>query len=272
MKVVSSAVFVLLAGGIARGEVTLLLEEPFGSFWSGNPAHISVYFSRVCAESPLVLRRCAPGEAGAVISRYHRMHGYDWVAMPLIPYLYSVERSGEVPRQASREDVQHLRETYRAGHLAEITRADSRDWPQLVGEAYDRTLYGFTLPTTEQQDDELIRRLNQRPNRNHFNIVFRNCANFAARIVDFFYPGAARRSVWTAGILIPKQVAVDLIHFSARHPELAFSVFEIRQVPGETPRSKRIHGIWSMRSVSGAACGNPGFSLPTLVCPAAAGE
>ena len=53
--------------------------------------HAAVYLSGVCAESPIVLRKCAPGELGAVISRYDGVHGYDWLAVPLIPYLYAVE-------------------------------------------------------------------------------------------------------------------------------------------------------------------------------------
>ena len=72
---------------------TLLLEEPYGKlgFFTAT-GHAAVYLSGVCAETPLVLRPCAPGELGVVISRYDRVGGYDWVAIPLIPYLYAVER------------------------------------------------------------------------------------------------------------------------------------------------------------------------------------
>jgi hypothetical protein len=30
-----------------------------------------------------MLRPCQPGELGVVISRYHRVGGYDWIAMPV---------------------------------------------------------------------------------------------------------------------------------------------------------------------------------------------
>lgn len=50
-----------------------------------------MYFERVCAETPVKLRRCGLDELGVVISRYQGIHGYDWVAIPLVPYLYSVE-------------------------------------------------------------------------------------------------------------------------------------------------------------------------------------
>ena len=59
--------------------------------------HAAVYLSGVCAETPVKLRPCAPGETGIVISRYDAVGGYDWVAIPLIPYLYAVERAQEVP-------------------------------------------------------------------------------------------------------------------------------------------------------------------------------
>src|ERR1017187_6927744 len=77
---------------------TLLLEEPYGKlgFFTAT-GHAAVYLSGVCAETPLVLRACAPGEQGIVISRYDGVGGYDWVAMPLIPYLYAVDRPEDIP-------------------------------------------------------------------------------------------------------------------------------------------------------------------------------
>jgi hypothetical protein len=48
----------------------LLLEEPYGKlgFFSAT-GHSAVYLSGVCAESPLILRRCALGQMGIVLSR-----------------------------------------------------------------------------------------------------------------------------------------------------------------------------------------------------------
>src|SRR5712692_12052361 len=82
----------------AEASATLLLEEPYGKlgFFTAT-GHAAVYLSGVCAETPLVLRPCAPGELGAVISRYDGVGGYDWVAIPLIPYLYAVEQPDDIP-------------------------------------------------------------------------------------------------------------------------------------------------------------------------------
>ena len=90
----------------AHASVTLLLEEPYGTFGGMNPTgHAAVYLSNVCAASPVSLRRCKEGEHGVVISRYHRVGGYDWIAIPLLPYLYAVNRPDEVPLTVSSQDV-----------------------------------------------------------------------------------------------------------------------------------------------------------------------
>src|ERR1700739_5043660 len=77
----------------AHASATLLLEEPYGKlgFFTAT-GHAAVYLSGVCAETPLVLRRCNPGETGVVISRYDGISGYDWIAIPLIPSRFALER------------------------------------------------------------------------------------------------------------------------------------------------------------------------------------
>ena len=249
----------LLAGSIgapaARADVTLLFEEPFGGFLSRNPGHSAVYFSRVCAASPAVLRRCAKGERGTVVSRYNRIHtydgGYDWVAMPLIPYLYGVENADQIPSTANLEEIASIRDDYRRSHLEAIApdrpdnRTPSGNWYQLVGETFDRKIYGFTLPTTEDQDDRLIQLLNSRPNHPRYNLLSANCAHFAREILNFYYPHAVRRTVFDLGVMSPKQAVKCLVLYSRRHPEVPLSVFKVDQIPGENSRSKRVHRVLS---------------------------
>src|SRR5580658_3061607 len=170
----------LLSAGIARPAVTLLLEEPYGTFGGMNPnGHAAVYLSHVCAASTTSLRRCDEGEQGVVISRYHRSAGYDWLAVPLLPYLYAVDRPDQVPSSVTPEDVAALRDTWRRANLTEIVPDAEGDWTQLVGSAYDRRLYAFEIETTAEQDDKFIQDFNSRGNKNHFNLVFHNCADFA---------------------------------------------------------------------------------------------
>jgi hypothetical protein len=241
----------IFCAGTARAGVTLLLEEPFGTFGGMNPTgHAAIYLSNVCAATPLSLRRCRPGELGVVISRYDRVSGYDWIAIPLLPYLYAVDRPDEVPLSVSADDVAALRNTYRRINLRDVApyaedgNPPDGDWTQLVGSAYDRTIYAFGIQTTEQQDDELIRRFNSRPNQRHFNILFHNCADFVRQAVDFYYPHAIHRSlIADVGIMTPKQAAKSLVHYSKRHPNLQFSSFVIPQIPGSIPRSTPVRNV-----------------------------
>src|SRR5882724_12490064 len=108
------ALLLLWAAPRAHADVAVLLEEPYsydGAF--GGTGHTAVYLTRVCAASPTVLRRCQPGESGVVISRYHRIAGYDWLAIPLYPYLYAVENVADIPDRADAKIELRLRDHYR---------------------------------------------------------------------------------------------------------------------------------------------------------------
>jgi hypothetical protein len=243
--------FFLLAGlAPLSAEIALLVEEPFGTFGSVNPTgHAAIYLSRVCAETPTLLRRCGPGERGIVLSRYHRIAGYDWIAIPLVPYLYAVNEPEQVPASATTERVAMLRDRYRRWHFQQLApdgpegEPPRGDWVQLVGAAYDRTLYGFALETTPADDDRLIAYLNARPNRQCFHLLFRNCADFARGIVNFYYPHALGRSlIADAGISTPKHSAKMLVSYGRRRPELHLASFVIPQIAGEAP-STRLRGV-----------------------------
>jgi hypothetical protein len=235
----------------AHAGVTLLLEEPYGTFGGMNPTgHAAIYLSRVCADSPLSLRRCQAGEHGVVISRYHRVSDYDWVAIPLMPYLYAVNRPDDVPLSVNAEDVALLRDSYRRANLETIVpdgdegETPKGDWTQLVGAAYDRTIYAFGIDSTDDQDDAFIRSFNSRTNRRHFNLFFFNCADFARKAVDFYYPHAVHRSLLTdAGIMTPKQAARSLVSYTKRH-KVEYSLLVIPQVEGAIPRSTPVRGVF----------------------------
>src|SRR5208283_5391411 len=89
-----------------HAQAALLMEEPYGFFGFLNPTgHNAIYFERICAETPVKLRRCSASELGAVITRRPGIGDYDWVAIPLVPYLYSVENASEVPAHVDRTSV-----------------------------------------------------------------------------------------------------------------------------------------------------------------------
>jgi hypothetical protein len=244
-------VLIFACAALANASATLLLEEPYGTlgFFSGT-GHVAVYLSGVCAQTPLKLRACKPGEDGVVISRYNGVENYDWVAIPLIPYLYAVERPEDVPLFADAKMVAFLRDNYRRKYLESVVPdrndgvAPGGNWYELVGTSYDRTVYGFDIETTPERDAELIKKLNSSPNVSHFHTVSHNCADFAKSIINFYYPHALHRSfVVDIGISTPKQMAKALTKYSARHPELKFSRMVIAQTPGSAARSTDIRGV-----------------------------
>jgi hypothetical protein len=245
------AIMVLAWASSAGASATLLLEEPYGKmgFFTAT-GHAAVYLSGVCADTPLVLRHCAPGETGIVLSRYDGVGGHDWVAIRLIPYLYAVERPQDVPLFANAKLAAFLRDRYRRKYLEDIApdvkegETPGGNWYQLVGSSYDRAIYGFEIETTPKQDDALIRKYNASPNHSHFHLATNNCADFAKGVLNFYYPKSLHRSlVADVGITTPKQMAKMLTKFSARHPELQFSRLIIAQVPGTMPRSSNVHGV-----------------------------
>jgi hypothetical protein len=223
-----------------RAQAALLMEEPYGFFGTVNPTgHNAIYFERICAATPVKLRRCEPGELGAVIARYEGIDGYDWVAIPLVPYLYSVENLSDVPTHVDRDLVAKLRNHYREAHLLDLG-ADLQPgnlfhggWTQLVGVAYERRIYAFRFQTTAEQDDALIARLNSGHNATNFNLLFNNCADFARVILNGYFPHTFRRSIFPdAGMTTPKQIAYKLARYSRKHSEAQLTVFEIPQIPG----------------------------------------
>ncbi len=244
-------VLVLACAGFARASATLLLEEPYGKmgFFTAT-GHAAVYLSGVCAETPVLLRPCLPGELGAVISRYDGVGGYDWVAIPLIPYLYAVEQPADIPLFADPKMVLFLRDQYRRKYLREVApdlekgKTPGGNWYELVGSAYDRASYAFEIETTSEQDRAFIQKYNSSPNQSHFHLTYRNCADFAKDVMNFYYPNSLHRSIVAdVGITTPKQMAKTLIKLSARHSELQFSRFVIPQVPGSAARSTQVHGV-----------------------------
>jgi hypothetical protein len=243
---------VLLASALcAHASVALLMEEPYGDFGAANPTgHAAVYLNHVCAESPTELRMCRPGERGVVISRYHKIDGYDWIAVPMIPYLYAVQDASEVPMSVDREQVAELRDKYRREHLQAIAPDDPKgrtpkgEWTELVGSSYDRKIHGFQVVSSDEQDERFIAIYNDKRNRGHFNLLFHNCADFSRVVLDTYLPHAIHRNfVADVGLMTPKQVARSLVKYGKEHPEVKMDAFVIPQVPGSVPRSHPVDGV-----------------------------
>lgn len=230
----------LFGSARSHAQAALLIEQPYGFFGTVNPTgHNAIYFERICAETPVKLRRCEPGELGAVLSRYQGISGYDWVAIPLVPYLYSVENISAVPAHVDQPTVKRMRDHYHEAHLLSLGENLPEGnlihggWKQLIGTSYERRIYAFRFATTEEQDDALIARLNANPNRSHFDLIFNNCADFARKLLNSYFPGKFPRTIFPdAGMTTPKHIAYTLARYARKHPETQLTVFEIPQIPG----------------------------------------
>ena len=255
--------FVVLAISPApgRAQAALLLEEPYGFFGFINPTgHNAIYFERICAETPVRLRRCQAGELGSVISRYQGIKDYDWMVIPLVPYLYSVEDASAVPARANRKAVHQLRSRYREARLLSLGEDLPQGnmlhggWNQIVGLSYERRIYAFRFETTEKQDDEFIALMNDGPNRSHFDIFYKNCSDFVRILLNFYFPGAFGRSIFPdAGVATPKQITYKLERYARKHPETQLTIFEIPQIPGSRRLSRSNKGVAESLSTTGYA-------------------
>jgi hypothetical protein len=258
--------FALFAWGISRGnaQAALLMEEPYGFFGTLNPTgHTAIYFTRICAETPVRLRRCEPGELGTVIARYQGIDSYDWVAMPLIAYLYSVEDASGVPDRAPPQTVRQMRNLYHEDHLTGLGKDEGNlmhgGWTQLVGASYLRRIYAFRFATSEEQDDAVIALLTDHANRSHFNLVYNNCADFARSILNIYFPHAFGRHLFPdAWMTTPREISDRLTRYAKKHPEIGLEIFDIPQIPGNRRPSH------ANKSVAGSLM-TTGYAVPIVL-------
>jgi hypothetical protein len=242
--------FVLLALPV-HAAITVLVGEPFGRFGTYLPVgHATIYLDRVCADGPLKLRMCRAGEpAGVAISRYDNIGPYDWLATPIAQFLYATDRPEDALQYATPELVDGLRQRYRHRALSDIfpdgteTADRNSEWWESAGMAYIRRFWGYQLTTTRVQDERLVAEINAEPNQHAYGAYHANCANFAADVVSFYYPGLVKRArLADLGFLLPKQLARCVYLYGQAHPEAQLRIVEIPQVPGSIRRSHTVRG------------------------------
>lgn len=235
----------------ARASVAVLVGEPFGNFGTMMPVgHTAIYLDHLCANGPLKLRACRPGEPqGVVVARYHQLGQYDWLASPVMEFLYATDDPGKVLPYATIDNSWELREIYRRRLLEKIvpdgTEYDKAtdEWWESAGTAYTRRMWGYQLATTAEQDRRFMDIMNERMNRHAYRLKNANCADFAADIMNIYFPGSVRRDhIADFGWMTPKNVARCVEAYGHAHPELDLKVFEVPQVPGSLRRSRPVRG------------------------------
>jgi hypothetical protein len=210
--------------------------------------HSAIYLSRVCPDnSPAKMRLCNPGEQGSVLSNYTTLgedQPYEWNIVPLSVYLYGVEDPRNRPLVSSKEIKAALEERYRLKYLSSICTgkecltSNGAEWREMVGATLERSLYMFIVKTSVEQDRAVIAEFNAAPNVNHFNGMTRNCADFARRVMNSYFPHAVSPDYINDFFMTsPKAVAHSLTRYAAQHPELDLRVLHFAQVPGTIKRS-----------------------------------
>jgi hypothetical protein len=246
----AALIFLLFAPPV-HAAITVLVGEPFGSFGTYIPVgHATIYLDRVCADGPLKLRMCQPGErSGVAISRYDHVGPYDWLATPIAQFLYATDRPEDALQFATPELVDGLRQQYRHRALNDIfpdgTETADRysEWWESAGMAYIRRFWGYQLATTRSQDERFVAQINSQPNQHAYGAYRANCAHFAEDVVDFYYPGLVKvNRLADLGALLPKQLARSVYLYGQSHPEAQLRIVEIPQLPGSIRRSHPVRG------------------------------
>jgi hypothetical protein len=248
------AVMALLLSGAATSafaDAGVILNESLDTSVARitGSGHSAVYLSNICPDgSPVKMRLCRPGEQGSVLSNYTTLgedQPYQWNIVPLSIYLYGVEDSRDRPLVSSREIKAALEERYREKYLSTICTgarcrySNSSEWREMVGATLERSMYFFVVKTSADQDRALIAEFNSLPNVNHFNGAFRNCADFTKRVMNTYFPHAARRDAVNDFFMTsPKAVARSFTRYAKENPELDLRVLHFAQVPGTIKRSE----------------------------------
>ena len=236
----------------AYGSVGVVLNESLDESMDRitGTGHTAVYFSGICPDSPVRLRLCRPGELGSVMSTYINIgedQPFGWNIVPLSVYLYGVENPRNRPIFGSNKIKHLLEERYREKYLSEycVTEAcrtsPKAEWREMVAATLIRSVYIFAVDTTVEQDRSLIAEFNESANKNNFNGVTRNCADFARRVINIYFPHAVNRDYLNDfGMTSPKAVARTFTRYALHHPESNFRVLHFAQVPGTIKRSSEV--------------------------------
>ena len=248
--IIGLAVSILLCSSPKAGaDVGLVLNDSLDTSVARitGSGHSAIYFSQICAETPVKMRLCRPGERGSIVSNYTSLgedRPFQWNIVPLDVYLYGVADPANRPLFSS-EKIKNLLETeYREKVLrdycvSERCRTSAKaEWREMVSASSERTIYIFIVNTNRRQDLDLIAEFNAAPNVNHFNGVTRNCADFSKHIINTYFSHATHRDLLNDfGISSPKAVARTLARYAHHHPELQYRVIHVAQLPGTLKRS-----------------------------------
>ncbi|MDH3492613.1 MAG: hypothetical protein OEM82_03620 [Acidobacteriota bacterium] len=250
MKFLYVFAFLIFINIPVHADISLLIHEAKGfSGETTGAGHSAVYLSDVCADPPpFILRKCRDGESrGTVIATYPGFgatNEYDWFAMPLIAYLYGVDNEAQIPLYANGEIRLLVRETIRQKYLSDLVprAADGSlprgRWVEIIGTALNRDLYAFTVRTTPEQDEQLIKIYSKLEKGSSFNVFYKNCADFTKDIMNLYFPKSTQRdAINDFTMTTPKALARSFTKYAKKRPELLLRVSKYAQLDGTIMRS-----------------------------------
>lgn len=250
MKILAVFTFVICLNITIYADISLLIHEAKGfSGETTGAGHSAVYLSDVCVDPPpFVLRKCREGEdRGAVIATYPDFggeHEYDWFALPLIPYLYGVETTDQIPLYANGEIRLLTRESMRQRYLSKVVPRGTNGnlprgrWVEIIGTALNRDVYGFAVRTTSEQDEKFIKKYSVLKDGSSFNVFYKNCADFTKDIMNFYFPKSTRRDVINDFTMTtPKALSRSFTKYAKKRPDLLLRVTKHAQLDGTIMRS-----------------------------------
>jgi hypothetical protein len=169
-----------------------------------DAGHSAVYLSNICMTETLnKFRICTPEEHqnktnGIVVQREKDMspgsNKFDWIALPLNTNLYGTAKKENAPILATqttlglvRKDAYENDDIHLSDGMKPVKdKADKTNpeiphggWQYAIGSAEMRTSRRFSVPTSADEDNRLVKALNSDPNFSHYNGATNNCANFA---------------------------------------------------------------------------------------------
>jgi hypothetical protein len=261
---------IVFAPAPARADVSFFLLESVGvaGEFTGS-GHAAIYLSNICTDNGFSLRPCREGESGVVISSYPSFgngSNYEWMAVPLLPFLYGVEDEKNIPIYANGDVRNFLREGYRKKHLEPIIPGTNDgslpegSWKVMLTAAFNRDIYGFTVHTSAAEDIKFLNESNSKPNTGNFGNFTNNCADFARRTLNKYFPGSVGRDwINDFGVTTPKALARSFYRYAKKHPERELSISRFPQVHGSIWRS------YDNRNFTEKAFRSKKYLIPSLI-------
>ncbi len=264
------ALVMMFAPGQARADISMFILESVGvaGEFTGS-GHAAIYFENICADETVRLRLCEPGEQGAVISSYPSLGGnlsQEWIAIPLIPYLYGVEDPENIPLYANGKVREFLRDNYRKRHLRSIIpdgpggATPEGRWQAMLSMAFNRDIYSFNVKSSREEDARFLEEFNKLPMKAKFNTFSQNCADFVKKVMNTYFPGSTKRDfINDFGIATPKALAKSFTGFARSRPQRMFHITKYSQVTGTIWRSH------DNRNFTEKAITSKKYIIPSLV-------